>query len=283
MTGNMQAGDPGGVGRINGARVLALLLAGLAPACGGGSPPVGPTPASPPPPTVFETHPSANFSFRYTAVDAATVAQTAARVEAEHARITRDLGVSGMSRVTVTLYPDQASLRAGVAPLVGTIPSFATGLVTGPYAVHIVSPSAQPGAYDAGVVDIVHEFAHCVSLVANAELRNNPRWLWETVALYEAGQLVDPRGLAYIRSEPFTLAEMNSFSDLRIYDVGGLIGAFIVDTWGRDALPRLVRANGDVAAVLGVDEATFVGRFLSYVRARYLIFPSVGTGRQSSG
>jgi hypothetical protein len=251
------------------ARALALLLGGLAPACGGGSPPVGPTPASPPP-TVFETHQSANFSFRYTAMDAATVAQTAARVEAEHARITRDLGVAGMSRVTVTLYPDQASLRAGVAPIVGTIPSFATGLVTGLYAVHIVSPSAQPGAYDAGVVNIVHEFAHCVSLVASPSFANNPRWLWETVALYEAGQLVDPRGLAYITSlQPPTLARLSDVSDARIYEVGALIGQFIVETWGQEALVRLVRANGEVAAVLGVDEAAFVSRWMAYTRSRY--------------
>ena len=251
------------------ARALALLLAGLASACGGGRPPVGPTPAVRLP-RPFETHPSANFSFRYTAMDAATVAQTAARVEAEHARITRDLGVTGMGRVTVTLYPDQASLRAGVAPLVGSIPSFATGLVTGPYAVHIVSPNAQPGAYDAAVADIVHEFAHCVSLVANPGFANNPRWLWEAVALYEAGQLVDPRGLAYMTSlQPPTLAQLSQIADVRIYEVGGLIGAFIVETWGREALARLVRANGDVAAVLGVDEATFVSRWMAYTRSRY--------------
>jgi hypothetical protein len=81
---------------------------------------------------------------------------------------------------------------------------------------------------------------------------------------------VDPRGLAYMTSlQPPALAEMNSFSDLRIYDVGALIGAFIVDTWGREALPRLVGANGNVAAVLGVDEATFVSRWMAYTRSRY--------------
>jgi hypothetical protein len=249
------------------ARALGLLLAVLVPSCGGGSPP-GPTPTTPF--AVFETHQSANFTFRYTPMDAATVAQTAARVEAERARIIQDLGVSGMSRVTVTLYPDQASLRAGVAPIVGTIPSFATGLVTGPYAVHIVSPNAQPGAYDRAVVDIVHEFAHCVSLVANPGFANNPRWLWETVALYEAGQLVDPRRLSYMTSlQPPTLAQLSQIADVRIYDVGALIGAFVVETWGRDALARLVRANGDVAAVLGVDEATFVSRWMTYARSRY--------------
>ena len=267
----MQAGYAGEVGRVNGsgARVFVLMLAVLAPSCGGGSRPDGPTQPTQPAPA-FETHTSANFIFRYTPIDAATVAQTAARVEAERARILQDLGVPSMSRVTVTLYPDQASLRAGVAPIVGTIPSFATGLVTGPYDVHIVSPSAQPGSYDVSVVNIVHEFAHGVTLVANPSFANNPRWLWEAVALYEAGQVVDPRGLAYMTSlQPPALAEMNSFSDLRIYDVGALIGAFIVDTWGREALPRLVGTNGNVAAVLGVDEATFVSRWMAYTRSRY--------------
>jgi hypothetical protein len=109
-----------------------------------------------------------------------------------------------------------------------------------------------------------------VTLVANPSFANNPRWLWEAVALYEAGQVVDPRGLAYMTSlQPPALADMNSFADLRIYDVGGLIGAFVVDTWGQEALARLVRANGNASAVLGVDEATFVSRFLAYARSRY--------------
>jgi hypothetical protein len=254
---------------IRSARPLVLLLAGSATACGGGSPPDGPTTPSGPP-IAFETHPSANFTFRYTAMDAATVAETAARVEAQHARIARDLGVASMGRVTVTLYPDQAALRAGVAPIVGTIPSFATGLVTGPYDVHVVSPNAVPGGYDVGITTIVHEFAHCVTLVVNPGFANNPRWLWESVALYEAGQIVDPRGLAYMTSlQPPTLAQLSQIADTRIYDVGALIGAFIVETWDGDALPRLVRANGDVASVLGIDEATFVSRWMAYGRARY--------------
>ena len=96
-------------------RTLVLLLAALAPACGGGGrPPDGPTTPSAPPPA-FEAHASANFTFRYTPIDAATVAQTAALVEAQRSRILQDLGVASMSRVTVTLYPDQAALRADCA------------------------------------------------------------------------------------------------------------------------------------------------------------------------
>jgi hypothetical protein len=154
---------------------------------------------------------------------------------------------------------------------VGAIPSFASGLVTGPGAIHVLSPSlSAQWSYESGVTAIVHEFAHCVSLRANPSIANNPRWLWETVALREAGQVSDPRSLAYMRElRPPTLAELNRIEDTRVYEVGGLIGGFVVATWGEDALPALVRANGNLTAVLGVDEATFVGRWLAFDRARY--------------
>jgi hypothetical protein len=34
-------------------------------------------------------------------------------------------------------------------------------------------------------VNVVHEFCHAVSLSVSSTFANNPRWLWETVALYE--------------------------------------------------------------------------------------------------
>ena len=251
------------------ARALALsvVLAG----CGGG-PPSNPTPPSGPAPSppAFASHPSANFVFRHTAIDAATIAATASAAEGHHARIVADLGLAAVPPVTVTLYPDSASLRAGVAPLVGSIPSFASGLVTGPDAIHVLSPNAPVWSYEAGVTAIVHEFAHCVSLRVNPSIANNPRWLWETVALHEARQVTDPRTLAYLRAhQPPTLAELNRIEDTRVYEVGGLIGEFVVATWGREALPALLRSNGNLPAVLGVDEATFVSRWLAFDRERY--------------
>jgi hypothetical protein len=50
--------------------------------------------------------------------------------------------------------------------------------------------------------------------------------------------------------------------------VGGLIGAFGVETWGRDALRDLVRTNGRLQT-LGVDETAFTSRWLEFARARY--------------
>lgn len=248
---------------------VVAVLVGLSGCGGGGSPTLPPAPPAPSP-IAFASHASANFVFRHTPLDAGSIAATAAAVEAHHARIVDDLGVPGIPPVRVTLYPDVDALRAGVAPIVGTIPAFASGLVTGPADIHVLSPNlATSWSYASGVRAIVHEFAHCASMRLNPSIANNPRWLWESVALFEAGEIVDPRTLAYMTAgQPPTLADLNRIEDTRVYQVGGLIGAFVVDTWGREALRDLVRTNGRVQA-LGVDEAAFTSRWLGYARARY--------------
>ncbi len=134
----------------------------------------------------FSTHASDHFTVRYTALDTATVAETATTLEGHYARITGDLGVTSQPRVTVTLHVDRASLQEAVRPIVGALPSFASGLVTGPDSIHILSPNLTgQWTYATAVTALVHEFAHCVSLTLNPSFGNHPRWLWESVALYE--------------------------------------------------------------------------------------------------
>jgi hypothetical protein len=61
--------------------------------------------------------------------DEATVPSIASAVEREYTRnLTTARG--GMPTVTVTLYTDHAALEAAVRPIVGAVPSFASGLVT---------------------------------------------------------------------------------------------------------------------------------------------------------
>ena len=113
--------------RASGKVCFLAASAGFLVGCGGSNATL-PVSASTPSPIAFASHASAPFTFRYAALDAASVAATGAAV----------------------------------------------------------------------VVAIVHEFAHCASMRVNPAIANNPRWLWETVALYEAGQIVDPRTLPYM-------------------------------------------------------------------------------------
>jgi hypothetical protein len=240
----------------------ALLLAG---ACGGT--PEGPTN----PDTPLATFASTHFVFRYPPGDQAVVPSIASAVEREYTRILDDLRATAMPAVTVTLYADHAALEAAVRPIVGTIPSFASGLVTSSTAIHMMSPSAPGwGPLDRMQSNLVHEFAHGVSLHLNPRIANNPRWLWESVAIYEARQSVDLRSVSYMAAlDPPSFESMASVDNTRIYDVGYSIAEFIVSRWGQAALTQLVAANGDTASALGVPLADFQRQWFAFVRQRY--------------
>jgi proteasome lid subunit RPN8/RPN11 len=245
-------------------RVALALLCVLCAACGDS--PTGPSRASP----EDLQHVTTNFVFHYTPADREIVAAIATAAEQPHARITSELRVPGMRQVHVYYYETVEAMRAAVRPVVGEIPPWATGLVTGADRVHLVSPASLGQTVDRAALNVVHEFAHCVTLALEPRAGNNPRWLWESVALYEARQFVDPRGLPYLTAlQPPSLSELSSFADTRIYEVGFLIGEFVVERWGTAALPSLITALGNTSSALGVSEAEFERDWLSYVRTRY--------------
>lgn len=246
---------------------LALLL--VTAACG--SSPTSPTRPPTDTPTTFAQHTSEHFTFHHTAIDGSSIAATATALERDYTRITAELAVRTTPRVNVFLYTTREALRTAVRPMVGELPEFATGLVTGADAIHILSPNLPAvWSYGNGVENIAHELAHCVSLVINPRIANNPRWLWETVAVYEAGQFVDPRSLPYLAGGAApALDSFNSFDNTRIYEVGYVIGEFIVSRWGRDGLIALIANNGDLPAATGLTAAEFTAAWREFVRVRY--------------
>ena len=197
------------------------------------------------------------------------MAQTAALLEAEYIRILEHLGVASMPTVNVSFYGTHEALVAGAGPAAGPIPAWATGLVTADDQIHMLSP-AVAGPYDRAVTNLVHEFAHCVSLRANRTIANNPRWLWEAIAIYEAGQRVDPRTLPYMTAgQPPAFTRLNSFDNTLVYDVGYLVSEFVIMRWGPAHYRELLAANGDTARVLGVPLADFEAEWFGWVRRTY--------------
>lgn len=245
-------------------RFVPLLLAALCPtACGG----TVSTPSS----SVAGTYVSAHFSFQYTPLDASNIVETAAALEQQYDRILSDLGVSGLPPVHVTFYLDHGALEAATRPAAGVVPAWTAGLVTARDQIHLMSPNLPAWApYQRMVSNLVHEFAHCVSLHLNARIANNPRWLWETVAVYEARQFVDPNALTYMRAHaPPTFDQLNSLDNTSVYDVGYLLGEFIATRWGQAALRELIAANGDTSIVLQLSLEDFRQQWFAFIAARY--------------
>jgi hypothetical protein len=195
----------------------------------------------------------------------AALRTAADRLEAEYPRILSELNVASHPVVTVRIWQDQTSYFNELTRYFG-VRYQATGYITGPAELRLLAVANLN-------VNVVHEFIHAVSMTANPRIANNPRWFWETVALYENGEFVDPRSLDYVVRGNFpTLQQLNVDPNggSQIYQLGYVLGDFIVSRYGRAAFVRLIETNADLQGVLGVTAAEFEAAWQSYVRQRYL-------------
>jgi hypothetical protein len=243
-----------------GALVTAL---GLVLACGGAGPATPSTPAAAQPTLAFTT---AHFRVLTDRADQVVLREIADALEASYGRVTADLRTGDVAVVDVWVWQDQAAYYADMRRSLGQVYQGAAGWVRGAHAISILVVSNTP-------LHAVHEFAHVVSLAVNPTFANNPRWLWETVALFQNKQFVAPSSLDYLRTGRLpTLADLNAdYADNRqIYEVGYVLGEFIVSTWGMDGLLDLIRANGAVERVLQISPTAFEERWHAWLRAHYL-------------
>jgi len=196
---------------------------------------------------------------------ATTVQSAADALERQYARVLTDLNVTSLGPITVRIWQDEAAYYAALDRYFG-VHYQSSGYITGRDELRVLAVAQLD-------VNVVHEFCHAVSLSVSSTFANNPRWLWETVALYENGELVPPRTLGYmVRGAYPSLADLNADPNAgrQIYELGYVIGEFIVERWGRAGLLDLIRANGDVNAVFGMTTAAFEAEMYASIRAKYL-------------
>ncbi len=190
-------------------------------------------------------------------------------LEANYPRITADLRVSGLETTSVYAWADSASFYDHMQRTAGTVWQGSGGWVPGPHTVSILAADVTASRAASGAV---HEFAHVVSIAVNASIGNNPRWLWETVALYENREFVDPATLDYMRAGNYpSLADLDADfnSGRQVYRVGYVLGEYIVQKWGVDGLVRLIQRNGNVVAALGVTTAEFESGWHTFLHEKY--------------
>lgn len=236
--------------------LLAVALAAFA-ACRGASNPTAPdmptTPVS-----LSLSMETAHFRLQYTAQDADKMDAYAAALEANHHRITRDLGQPNLPMITGRFYPDQASYTAATG-------WNATGSVDGPAMFSVVASPLNPSVP-------VHEFVHNVALHLTPTAHQT-MWLWESTAVYEAEEFVHPATVPCLADggDFPTLAQVSTRSgDCNIYRVGYTIVELIVERWGFAELRALIRAHGDTQAILGLSTAEFEATWREFVERRYL-------------
>jgi len=211
-----------------------------------------------------------HFKIFYTTLDDKNVKEIADSLEANYTRIITDLQCQEPVTVKIHFYADTPSYREGVKPWAPNLPSWSGGSIVGDSVIHVISPNAPKQDYQAQIKNVIHEFAHCVSRHVNWSIVNNPRWLWEAIAIYESNQTSDPRQLSYlVDQKPPTLKELNDFSDTAIYDVGYFLGEYLVDTKGKPVLNTLIKNNGNIKQTLSMDDEEFTAKWFAFVKKKY--------------
>jgi hypothetical protein len=198
-------------------------------------------------------------------------------LEAAYPRVTADLRTGELATVSAYVWTDETSFNAAMRSNLGTVWPGTKGYVFATRNIAVLAVASAAAIAETAT----HEFIHVATQAVNPSISNNPRWLWETVALYLNGEIVNPATLAYMRTGQLpTLAALNaSFNDSRqIYEVGYVLGEFIVANWGLDGMVRLVQTNGNVPDTLGLSVADFEARWYAFLKARYGV-PSAHSSR----
>jgi hypothetical protein len=185
-----------------------------------------------------------------------------------YSRVLNDLEVSSMSKVSVKIWNSETRFLDDMEQAIGQRYQGASGWVYSSSDIRILYRGSNTSQI------VLHEFCHAVSLVVNSSIGNNPRWLWEAVAIYEAGEFVNPKTLSYLVNGNFpTLLDLNadfSVNALKVYDLGYLIGEFIVEKYGKSKFVELIQINGDIQQTLQCSAEDFEMDWKEFVVTKYL-------------
>jgi hypothetical protein len=195
---------------------------------------------------------TAHFRLLYSNRDSVSVDQIAAKLEHDYTRILRDFKLKKLPVTTVRIYADRQGFHQGINFPNAPDEILATAFGKGDF--RMISPLA-PGVDSSMLMKgVTHEFTHCVHL--NIDYApNNPRWLWEGVAMFESGWFFDPKEIDIIRNKEFpALSALNNGME---YMLGYAIIEAIKDVWGFDTVINLIKKRGNVQGVLHLNQQEF--------------------------
>jgi len=187
-------------------------------------------------------------------------------LEENFSRIINDLEVASMNRVTIRIWKDETDFLDTMFHDLGVRYYGASGYVYSSNDIRILYRNNTPQI-------ALHEFCHAASLVVNNRFGNRPRWFWEAVAIYEAGEYKDPKTISYLAAGNFpAIEELNSnFNEgnYKIYDVGYLLSEYIVHDFGKETFVNLIRSNANIEETLGISTPQLESGWKSFVMNKY--------------
>jgi hypothetical protein len=181
-------------------------------------------------------------------------------------RILNDLNVQSVQKIKVEIWDDETHFQDDMKRDIGINYPGTLGYIYSITCMRLLNRGDLAH-------NIIHEFAHIVSLYVNNNFANNPRWFWEAVATYESGEFIHPKNLSYLAAGNFpSIAELNSdfnTGSRKIYEVGYLLSEYILETWGRESYVRMIKLNADIEIVLNVTTEQFETGWKNFVMTKY--------------
>ncbi len=203
-----------------------------------------------------------HFIFLYSAGDSVNVDAIAGHLEEGRSRILRDFKLKSIPSTTVRIYPTAESFHQGI-----NFPNAPPNILATAFGnddFRMISPNSTDSVELTR--HVIHEFTHCVHLNISYS-PNNPRWLWEGVAMYESQWFLDPKNIDVIKSKQYPPFE--SLNNGLEYELGFVIIEAIKEIWGFDVVVELIRKKGNVQDVLKITQTDFEKRIYEHIYNKY--------------
>jgi hypothetical protein len=206
-----------------------------------------------------------HFVFLYSSIDSVTVFLVAERLEASYKKIVTNLKVMNMPVTVVRIYPSITSFHQGIN--FPNAPDNVLATAFGKNDFRMASPNIKGLDSQMLIKGVTHEFTHCVHLNIDYS-PNNPRWLWEGVAMFESDWFFDPGEIDVIKNRNFpSLSALNNGME---YMLGFVIIEAIKDIWGFDTVIRLIKQRGNTQAVMKLNPKEFEARIYDHIYNKYI-------------
>ncbi|MFT5452307.1 MAG: hypothetical protein ACI9N9_001798 [Enterobacterales bacterium] len=191
-----------------------------------------------------------------------TIEEIKRTVDTHKSRIIKNFQVNNMPNVTVKVWQERDEFELEY----GDDAEYVQGYVVQ----SLWEARFFNGRPDIGL-GVVHEYTHLVTLAVNQDFNNNPRWLWEAIAIYESGRppVPDLSSLKCFSKEYHPTIESLNQHPFNIYKVGYFLTDFIVSKWGQDSLVKLVKLNGNIKVTLDISVIDFERMWLSFLEEKY--------------
>ena len=211
-----------------------------------------------------------HFEIYYKDNDSSCVNDIETKLEQNYEKIINDLKPVNLPTIKVMIYPDLKEFCSST--MTSTMnPAIGTGFCSTGDTFHILSPNTAGQSkedYNAKVLESVNEFAHCVmyNMFKDSEGKC-VKWLWESVASYEAGQFMIPD-----KNWCPTLDDLdNSYNSKTINEFGYTLCKYIIDKWSMEDVRKLIKSNGDIESILGISRKDLEDGWHDYLRDKYSV------------